>query len=50
MARIFITGPADGPGRATAQSLMDDNHQVIVHVRNEGRLGAVQDLLDRGAA
>jgi NAD(P)-dependent dehydrogenase (short-subunit alcohol dehydrogenase family) len=50
MARIFVTGSADGLGRATAQSLMDDGHQVIVHVRNESRLNAVQDLLDRGAA
>ena len=45
MARIFVTGSADGLGRATAQSLMDDGHQVIVHVRNESRLNAVQDLL-----
>ena len=50
MARIFITGAADGLGRATAQSLLGDGHQVIVHARNPNRLAAVQDLLDRGAA
>lgn len=50
MARIFITGSADGLGLATAQSLMVDGHQVIVHIRNAGRLNAVQDLLDRGAS
>jgi NAD(P)-dependent dehydrogenase (short-subunit alcohol dehydrogenase family) len=49
MARIFITGSADGLGRAAAQSLLDDGHQVIVHARSAGRLTAAQDLLDRGA-
>jgi NAD(P)-dependent dehydrogenase (short-subunit alcohol dehydrogenase family) len=50
MARVFITGSADGLGRASAQALLDDGHEVIVHVRNSGRLAAVRDLLDRGAA
>lgn len=49
MIRVFITGSADGLGRATAQSLVDDGHEVIVHARNAVRLAAVQDLLDRGA-
>jgi NAD(P)-dependent dehydrogenase (short-subunit alcohol dehydrogenase family) len=49
MARIFITGSTDGLGRATAQSLLDKGHDVVVHARSAGRLGAVQDLLDRGA-
>ena len=50
MARIFITGSTDGLGRATAQQLLDGGHQVIVHARSADRLGAVRDLLDRGAA
>jgi NAD(P)-dependent dehydrogenase (short-subunit alcohol dehydrogenase family) len=50
MARIFITGSADGLGRATAQTLLDDGHEVVVHVRNSRRLAAVRDLQDRGAA
>jgi NAD(P)-dependent dehydrogenase (short-subunit alcohol dehydrogenase family) len=49
MARIFITGSTDGLGLATAQSLLDDGHDVIVHARNAGRLAAVQKLVDRGA-
>jgi NAD(P)-dependent dehydrogenase (short-subunit alcohol dehydrogenase family) len=28
MARIFITGSTDGLGRAAAQSLLDDRHEV----------------------
>jgi NAD(P)-dependent dehydrogenase (short-subunit alcohol dehydrogenase family) len=50
MARIFITGSADGLGRATATTLLGDGHDVIVHARSAQRLTAVQDLLDRGAA
>src|SRR5918996_5451345 len=50
MARVFITGSADGLGRAAAQSLLDDGHEVVVHARNSDRLTAVRDLLDQGAA
>jgi len=50
MARIFITGSAEGLGRATAHTLLDSGHGVIVHARNTARLGAVKDLVDRGAA
>ena len=50
MARIFITGSADGLGRAAAQTLLRHGHSVIVHARNVDRLAAVQDLVDRGAA
>jgi NAD(P)-dependent dehydrogenase (short-subunit alcohol dehydrogenase family) len=50
MARVFITGSADGLGRATAQTLLDDGHEVVVHARNGDRLAAVRDLLNRGAA
>ncbi|MGM9471671.1 SDR family NAD(P)-dependent oxidoreductase [Pseudarthrobacter sp. YS3] len=49
MARVFITGSADGLGRATALTLIDDGHEVLVHARSTARLAAVQDLLDRGA-
>jgi NAD(P)-dependent dehydrogenase (short-subunit alcohol dehydrogenase family) len=49
MARIFVTGSADGLGRAAAQSLLNDGHQVILHARSASRLAAAQDLLDRGA-
>ncbi|MBV9325835.1 MAG: SDR family NAD(P)-dependent oxidoreductase [Chloroflexi bacterium] len=50
MARVFITGSADGLGRAAAQTLLDDGHDVVVHARNNERLTAVRDLVDCGAA
>lgn len=50
MARVFITGSADGLGRAAAQTLLEDGHEVVAHARNTDRLTAVRDLLDRGAA
>jgi NAD(P)-dependent dehydrogenase (short-subunit alcohol dehydrogenase family) len=50
MARVFITGSADGLGRAAAQTLLDDGHDVVVHARRSDRLTAVHDLVDRGAA
>jgi NAD(P)-dependent dehydrogenase (short-subunit alcohol dehydrogenase family) len=50
MARIFITGSADGLGRAAAQTLLVDGHEVIVHTRSAERLAAVNDLIDRGAS
>jgi NAD(P)-dependent dehydrogenase (short-subunit alcohol dehydrogenase family) len=50
MARIFITGSTDGLGRAAAEQLLNDGHQVIIHARSLDRLSAVRDLIDRGAA
>ena len=50
MARVLVTGSADGLGRAAAESLLDDGHDVVVHARGAARLAAVGDLLDRGAA
>ncbi len=50
MARIFITGSADGLGRLAADSLLAQGHEVVVHARNADRLAAVRDLLDRGVA
>jgi NAD(P)-dependent dehydrogenase (short-subunit alcohol dehydrogenase family) len=50
MARIFISGSADGLGRAAAQNLIGEGHDVIVHTRNAERLSAVEDLIHRGAS
>src|SRR3954454_23336302 len=50
MARVFITGSADGLGRLAAETLLDGGHEVVVHVRNRDRLAAVRDLVDRDAA
>src|SRR4051795_6004315 len=49
MARVFITGSAEGLGREAAQTLLGDGHEVVVHARNHDRLTAVRDLVDRGA-
>jgi NAD(P)-dependent dehydrogenase (short-subunit alcohol dehydrogenase family) len=50
MARVLVTGSADGLGLAAARALLDDGHDVVVHARSTERLEAVRDLLDRGAA
>jgi NAD(P)-dependent dehydrogenase (short-subunit alcohol dehydrogenase family) len=50
MARIFITGSADGLGRAAAQTLLEDGHEVVVHARSTERLTALEDLLGQGAS
>jgi NAD(P)-dependent dehydrogenase (short-subunit alcohol dehydrogenase family) len=49
-ARVLVTGSADGLGRAAAQTLLEQGHEVVVHARNRDRLTAVRELLDRGAA
>jgi NAD(P)-dependent dehydrogenase (short-subunit alcohol dehydrogenase family) len=49
VARILVTGSADGLGHLTAKTLLGDGHDIIVHVRNSQRLSAVQDLTDNGA-
>lgn len=50
MARIFITGSADGLGHLTAETLLGDGHEVITHVRSEARRSAVEELVERGAS
>lgn len=49
MARVFITGSADGLGRLAARTLLEDGHAVLVHARNRDRLTALRDLVDGGA-
>ena len=49
MARVFITGSADGLGRLAAQRLLEDGHEVVVHARHRDRVagtGVVGDLSD----
>lgn len=48
-ARVFVTGSADGLGHATAKTLLAQGHDVVVHVRSQGRLSAVKELVDQGA-
>jgi NAD(P)-dependent dehydrogenase (short-subunit alcohol dehydrogenase family) len=50
MVRILITGSADGLGRAAAETLLGDGHQVIVHTRSAARLATVEPLIRRGAS
>jgi NAD(P)-dependent dehydrogenase (short-subunit alcohol dehydrogenase family) len=49
MARIFITGSTDGLGRAAAQSLLNDGHEVVLHARSSDRAAALTDLTSRSA-
>ena len=37
MARVFITGSADGLGQLAAKALIDLGHQVVLHARNTER-------------
>jgi NAD(P)-dependent dehydrogenase (short-subunit alcohol dehydrogenase family) len=37
MARIFITGSADGLGQMAAKFLSDQGHKVVLHARNAAR-------------
>jgi NAD(P)-dependent dehydrogenase (short-subunit alcohol dehydrogenase family) len=50
MSNVFITGSADGLGYAAAETLLTAGHQVVVHVRDQQRLSAVQKLMDQGAS
>jgi NAD(P)-dependent dehydrogenase (short-subunit alcohol dehydrogenase family) len=49
MARVFITGSTDGLGRAAAQALIEQGHQVVVHARSRERAHAFGDLASRVA-
>src|SRR6202042_1911292 len=40
MARVFITGSADGLGRRAATILIQQGHQVVLHGRNPERAEA----------
>jgi NAD(P)-dependent dehydrogenase (short-subunit alcohol dehydrogenase family) len=47
--RVFITGSTDGLGRAAAQALINDGHQVVLHARSKQRAAALADLAPRSA-
>ena len=49
MAIVFITGSSDGLGRAAAQSLLDDGHQVVLHARSADRARTIGELASRAA-
>jgi NAD(P)-dependent dehydrogenase (short-subunit alcohol dehydrogenase family) len=47
--RIFITGSADGLGRAAAGALMGEGHDVVLHARTRERAAAFSDLAPAAA-
>jgi NAD(P)-dependent dehydrogenase (short-subunit alcohol dehydrogenase family) len=47
--RVFITGSTDGLGRAAAQALMGEGHQVVLHARSRQRASVLSDLAPRAA-
>src|SRR3954466_10191251 len=49
MARVFITGSTDGLGRAAAQVLIDQGHEVVLHARSRERASTVRDVAPRSA-
>lgn len=50
MARIFVTGSADGIGRQTALDLVSGGHEVVVHARNDRRAQEARDAVPGAAA
>jgi NAD(P)-dependent dehydrogenase (short-subunit alcohol dehydrogenase family) len=50
MGRIFITGSADGLGRAAARALMEEGHEVVLHARSRDRASVVTDPWSAGVA
>jgi NAD(P)-dependent dehydrogenase (short-subunit alcohol dehydrogenase family) len=47
MARVFITGSTDGLGRAAAQSLIKDGHEVVLHARSPERAKQAGDIASK---
>ncbi|EKJ94919.1 short-chain dehydrogenase/reductase SDR [Bradyrhizobium lupini HPC(L)] len=45
MARIFITGSADGLGLGAARTLIGEGHEVVLHARSKERAAALSDRL-----
>lgn len=50
MARIFVTGSADGIGRQTALDLVSGGNQVVIHARNDQRAQEARDAVPGVAA
>ena len=50
MATILITGSTTGLGKRTAELLLADGHQVVLHARNHGRAEQIQAELPQAAA
>lgn len=49
MARIFITGSTQGLGKAAAEALLNDGHDVVLHARNASRAADLRALGERAS-
>jgi NAD(P)-dependent dehydrogenase (short-subunit alcohol dehydrogenase family) len=49
VAIVFITGSTDGLGRAAAQSLLADGHQVVLHAQSADRAATIGEFASRAA-
>ena len=47
MAHIFVTGSTDGLGRAAAETLIAEGHDVLLHARSQERASTMNDLVAR---
>lgn len=50
MARIFITGSADGLGQLAAQQLVRQGHHVVLHARSPARAAEAQAAVPQASA
>ena len=49
MSRVLITGSTAGLGEAAARRLLDEGHEVVVHLRNTDGARRIDDLTRRAA-
>src|SRR5436190_3341798 len=49
MARVFITGSTEGLGRAAAEALLNQDHEVVLHARSSERAATLKPLTAKGA-
>jgi len=49
VATVLITGSTDGLGRAAAQWLLDDGHEVVLHARTADRAATIGEAASRSA-
>jgi NAD(P)-dependent dehydrogenase (short-subunit alcohol dehydrogenase family) len=47
--RVFVTGSTTGLGRAAAEAMLEDGHEVVLHARSARRAGDLGALAHRSA-
>jgi NAD(P)-dependent dehydrogenase (short-subunit alcohol dehydrogenase family) len=50
MARIFITGSADGLGKLAAEKLVMEEHETVLHARNSERAKMLENQFPNAKA